>query len=227
LDGESLAFVSIHSDEIKSDKKFDEYFSWHFVNFHHDKKYGEEPIDENGDLVQGIKNCIFKIRDKKSTKLEKQFFIKMLVHLMGDLPQPLHVGNGEDKGGNDIKLKWFYADSNLHKVWDSKMINYYKMSYSELSDNRKRLSKEEIEAIKKGSLLDWVYESKVLAEKVYKSAGAGDNLTYKYMYNNFPVVRSQLQKGGIRLAFVLEQILKKKSRWLEGFLKVENRDLLK
>jgi len=218
LDGESLALASNHSDEIKSDEKYNEYFPWHYVNFHQDKKYGEDPINEKGDLVQGIKKCILKIRDEKSSKAEKKFFIKMLVHLVGDLHQPLHVGNGEDKGGNDIKLKWFYEDSNLHRVWDSEMIDYYKMSYSELSENREVLTKDKIAEIEKGTLLDWTYESKTLATKVYASAEAAENLKYKYMYYNFPLVRSQLQKGGIRLAFILEQILKKKSSWVNLFL---------
>jgi len=209
-----LALASNHSDEIKSDEKYNEYFPWHYVNFHQDKKYGEDPINEKGDLVQGIKKCIVKIRDEKSSKAEKKFFIKMLVHLVGDLHQPLHVGNGEDKGGNDIKLKWFYEDSNLHRVWDSEMIDYYKMSYSELSKNREVLTKDKIAEIEKGTLLDWTYESKTLATKVYASAEAAENLKYKYMYYNFPLVRSQLQKGGIRLAFILEQILKKKSSWV-------------
>jgi len=218
LNYDSLALISNHSDDIKSDSKFSKYFPWHYVNFQQDKKYGEDPINKKGDLVQGIKKCIETIRSKESNKKEKAFFIKMLVHFIGDLHQPLHVGNSEDKGGNNIKLKWFYKDSNLHRVWDSEMIDSFKMSYSELASNTTKLTKGEICTIKKGSLLDWVYESKMLANEVYNSAKAEDNLTYKYMYKNFPIARSQLQKGGIRLAYLIQQTMKKKSKWIDEFL---------
>ena len=46
----------------------------------------------------------------------------------------MHVGNGKDRGGNDIKLKWFSAPTNLHRIWDSDLINLQELSYSEYSD---------------------------------------------------------------------------------------------
>ena len=46
----------------------------------------------------------------------------------------MHVGNGKDRGGNDIKLKWFNAPTNLHRIWDSDLINLQELSYSEYSD---------------------------------------------------------------------------------------------
>ena len=55
-------------------------------------------------------------------------------------------------------------------------------------------------------MLDWVYESQGLAKKIYASVDLGEKLGYKYMYENFPIVRFQLQKGGIRLAKILNDI---------------------
>ncbi len=206
LNGESLALVSTYADDIKSDKKYRGYSPWHYVNFSFDKKYGEETPSEFGDLVQGINKCIEILKDEKSSDDEKEFHLKMLVHFMGDLHQPLHVGRGEDKGGNDIQVQWFNDGSNLHRVWDSDMIDYYGMSYTELSINSALLSKNQIETINNGNVLDWVHESQGLAKKVYASANVGEKLGYKYMYNYFPMARSQLQKGGIRLAKVLNDI---------------------
>ncbi|WP_378183577.1 S1/P1 nuclease [Aquimarina sp. SS2-1] len=206
LNGKGLAFVSIYADEIKSDDRFRGYSPWHYLNFPFDKKYGQEKPSENGDLVQGIQKCIEVLKSETSSEEDKEFYLKMLVHFVGDLHQPLHVGRGEDKGGNDIQVRWFKEGSNLHRVWDSEMIDYYKMSYSELADNADELSIAEIEAIEKGDVLDWIYESQDLAKKVYKSANVGEKLGYKYMYNHFPTVRAQLQKGGIRLAKILNDI---------------------
>ncbi|MFD2561707.1 S1/P1 nuclease [Aquimarina rubra] len=206
LKGQGLAFVSIYADEIKSDNRYREYGPWHYVNFSFDKKYGEETPSERGDLVQGIQKCIEVLKSETSSEEDKEFYLKMLVHFIGDLHQPLHVGRGEDKGGNDIQVRWFKEGSNLHRVWDSEMIDYYKMSYTELANNADELSLLEVEAIEKGDVLDWIYESQNLAKKVYASANVGEKLGYKYMYNHFPTVRAQLQKGGIRLAKILNSI---------------------
>ncbi len=206
LKGQSLALVSNFADDIKSDKKYKRYSPWHYVNFSFDKKYGEETPSEFGDLVQGIEKCITVLKNKQSSSEDAAFHLKMLVHFIGDLHQPLHVGKGEDKGGNDIQVRWFDDGSNLHRVWDSEMIDYYGMSYTELSVNTDILSKTQLKAVGDGSFLDWVHESRELAKQVYNSADAGEKLGYQYMYNYFPLVRKQLQKGGIRLAKILNEI---------------------
>ncbi|WP_109300553.1 S1/P1 nuclease [Aquimarina sp. AU474] len=206
LKGQSLALVSTFADQIKSDKKYRGYSPWHYVNFSFEKKYGDETPSEYGDLVKGIAKCIEVLKDENSTSEDKEFYLKMLVHFVGDLHQPLHVGRGEDKGGNDIQVQWFRNGSNLHRVWDSDMLDYYGMSYTELSTNAVVFSEPQIEEIKKGTVSDWVHESQTLAKKVYASANVGEKLGYKYMYDYFPVVRTQLHKGGIRLAEILNQI---------------------
>ncbi|GAA4107474.1 S1/P1 nuclease [Aquimarina addita] len=206
LNGHSLAFVSIYADEIKSDDRYRKYSALHYVNFSFDKKYGEETPSERGDLIQGIGTCVEVLKSKTTTKDDKEFHLKMLIHFIGDLHQPLHVGRGEDKGGNDIQVRWFNEGSNLHRVWDSDMIDNYGMSYIELSQNTDELSLAQINDIKKGDVLDWTYETQALAKEVYASANVGEKLSYKYMYEQFPIVRAQLQKGGIRLAKMLNDI---------------------
>lgn len=206
LGGEGLAFVSTYGDEIKSDKKYDKYYTQHYVNFEFGQTYEESEKEERGDLVMGIENCIKILKDPNSSDEDKVFYLKFLVHLIGDLHQPLHVGRAEDKGGNDIKVLWHYKKSNLHRVWDSDIIESWNMSYKELTENAKKLSKEQVKFIQQGSLLDWTYESQELAKKVYASAKLDDKLGYRYSYEFFPIVRDQLQKGGIRLAKVLNDI---------------------
>lgn len=137
---------------------------------------------------------------------------------MGDLHMPLHVGNVSDKGGNTIKVKWFGENSNLHRVWDSDMIDDYQMSYTELADNNLVLSETRIKEIEKGTLLDWISESRQLALSVYDGVQQDEKLGYKYSYENFPTLQKQLQKGGIRLALVLNEVFKSKSKWLDAFL---------
>jgi hypothetical protein len=207
LNGQGLAFVSTYADDIKSDPAFRKYSPWHYLNLAPDEtEYNAETANPQGDLYQAIIKCKEVLKSKSTTKEEKQFYLKMLVHFVGDLHQPFHVGRGADKGGNDIQVRWYNKGSNLHRVWDSEMINSYQMSYTELAANSRNLSRTKIKAIEKGGLLDWVYESKELANQLYDSVEIGDKLGYKYMYNYLPTVLQQLQKGGVRLAKILNEI---------------------
>ena len=206
LKGQSLAFVSTFADEIKSDKQYNAYYSWHYINMDLDETYATAEKNPKGDLVTGINSCIAVLKNENSSVEDMEFHLKMLVHLIGDLHQPMHIGRREDKGGNTVKVEWFGRDTNLHSVWDESLINDWGMSYLELANNAKELSKKQVESIEKGSLTDWVDEVHGLTVEVYKSVVEGENLRYRYSYNHFGTVRAQLQKGGIRLAKVLNEI---------------------
>ncbi|AOW16035.1 S1/P1 Nuclease [Polaribacter vadi] len=206
LKGQSLAFVSTYADEIKSDRKYRDYNVWHYVNMDLDQTYEQAEKNPQGDLVQGIEKCIAVLKDDNSADEDKVFHLKMLVHLVGDLHQPMHIGRKEDKGGNDVQVQWFGNGSNLHRVWDTNMIADWNMSYIELAENADDLSKKQIEFIEEGSVVDWVNEVHEVTKEVYKSVKVGENLRYNYSYDHFGTVRTQLQKGGIRLAKVLNDI---------------------
>lgn len=208
LNGQSLAQVSTFGDEIKADRAFREFSPWHYVNFPLDKAYTDVEPSAEGDLVAGIQKCIAVVKDKNSSLADKQFYLKFLVHLIGDLHQPLHVGRKEDKGGNDIQVQWFGKGSNLHRVWDGDMIDDYGMGYTELASNLPEITKAQIKTIQEGDVYTWVEESQELVKKVYGSAEAGEKIGYRYSYDWWPTVERQLQKGGLRLAAVLNDIFK-------------------
>ena len=206
LGGESLAFVSTYADEIRSDNTYRKYAPWHYVSFPFGARYENTPKNKKGDIIMGIQNCIDVLRDTTASQKDKEFYLRMLVHFIGDLHMPLHVGLKEDKGGNSFKVKWFGKQTNLHSVWDTKIIEGYGMSYTELTNNVDALSKKEIETIQSGAVTDWMYESRALCEDVYANTSVGENLGYKYMYRYVNVSRKQLQKAGLRLASILNEI---------------------
>jgi len=206
LKGESLAFVSTYGDEIKSDKKYNQFYTWHYVNMPLDSRYEDAEKNPKGDLVTGINTCISILKDKNSSDEDKAFYLRMLVHLVGDLHQPMHIGQKEDKGGNTIQVQWFGKGTNLHRVWDTDMIEEWNMSYLELANNTKDLSKAQVKAIQQGSVVDWVHDTHKLSKIAYESVEVGEDLKYRYSYDHFSTVRKQLQKGGIRLAKLLNDI---------------------
>lgn len=206
LDGETLAEVSNYGDEIKSDRAYSKFSPWHYVNFPADKAYTDVTPSPQGDVVRGIEKCIAILKDPQSPRKEVVFYLKMLIHLIGDLHQPMHVGRAEDRGGNDIQLQWFGRGSNLHRVWDSNLIDDYGMSYTELARTLPRWSREKIQQIQQGSVYEWVEEIQEVTNRVYASVEVGEKLSYRYRYDWWDTVEAQLLTGGVRLAAVLNEI---------------------
>ncbi len=123
LGHESIAIASTWMDNIKSDPAYDHTHDWHWVTIPDGMTYKETKKNPNGDLINTIRTFIKELKSGSLTAEEEKKKLKMLIHLVGDIHQPLHVGNGEDRGGNNTKVEWFYDDSNLHRVWDSEMID--------------------------------------------------------------------------------------------------------
>lgn len=206
LNGQSLALVSTYADEIKSDNAYRSFGPWHYVNVPFDKTYNSHSKNDRGDIIQGIARCVKVIKDINSSQEDKAFYLKMLVHFIGDLHQPLHAGIAEDKGGNDFQVQWFREGTNLHRVWDTQMIEHYNMSYSELAITMPKLSKKQVKLLQAGTVQDWMDDSRILVKDIYKNTKKGEKLGYRYMYTYFNPLRTQLQKGGIRLAGLLNEL---------------------
>ena len=208
LDGASLASVSTFADEIKSDPKYRSLSSWHYVNLPWGMTYAASKKNSKGDVVMAINICIDKIKDQRESKKEKSFYLKLLVHFIGDLHQPMHLGRKKDRGGNNIRLKWLGKSTNLHRLWDSNLIKSYGMRYVELTHDIDQLSSRERNQIKKQPIAVWIAETQVLTKMIYESTPANSKLEYPYQYRYMPVVKMQLQKGGLRLAATLNTLFK-------------------
>ncbi len=129
----------------------------------------------------------------------------MLIHLVGDVHQPLHVGNGTDRGGNDVKVTYFWKSSNLHSVWDTGMIDGQNLSYTEYVAWIDHTSDAQITQWKNDDLMVWVKESISLRPQVYDLPESKE-INYRYNYNNIAAANERLLKAGVRLAGLLEEI---------------------
>ncbi len=201
LDGETLATVSTYSDEIRSNPAMDGFKIWHYVNLPLDKKY-EEVEHTQDNVVIAIGKCIDALKGGASTKEQRAFHLKFLVHLVGDIHQPLHVGRAEDYGGNKIYVEFFKDGTNIHRVWDTDMIENFNMSYTEISEYLQSYKKQDFA---QGDAICWANESQEIVKKVYEIE-VGSQLSYDYIYNNFYIVKDRLYRAGIRLANLLNSI---------------------
>lgn len=200
----SLAEVSTWMDEIRSDDRYDYTHSWHYTTIPDGKTY-ETRDNDQGQLVERIEMMISTLESEDSSKEAKIESLKFLVHLVGDLHQPLHVGNGEDRGGNDLKVRFFYENSNLHRVWDSGMINHKLYSYTELAAIIDHTSEAQVSSWLDGSAANWADECMQYRDQIY-ATGDPERMGYEYVYMNWSLVENQLLKAGIRLAGILNTI---------------------
>lgn len=203
LNGESIAMVSNFMDEIKSEHKYDSLAPWHYCTIPDGETYAGAP--KQGDVIEAINTYIDLLKSHQLHGKEEAFALKCLIHLVGDIHQPLHVGNGKDKGGNQVRVTYFWKSSNLHRVWDSGMIDGRQLSYTEYANWIDHLSKNEALHLQQSKVLDWAQESKDLRGEVYDLPDK-KKINYRYDYDHIATVNQQLLKAGIRLAMVLEEI---------------------
>lgn len=203
---ESIVEASTWMDEIRSDSTWDFTRTWHYVTIPDGENYSTAEKEEKGDVVEAIARMKLIVQDESKSREEKRNAIAMLVHLIGDIHQPLHVGNGTDKGGNDVKIKWFYDRSNLHRIWDSEMIDSRQFSYSELAQLVDHPHEKPIADLDNTDVNIWIKEAMSLRPQVYELDNE-EYLSYEYMYRNWDTVKEQLEKAGRRLAVVLKEVL--------------------
>lgn len=131
-----------------------------------------------------------------------------MVHIVGDIHQPLHTGRKEDHGGNKINVFWFNQLTNLHALWDDGLIENQKLSYTEYATSINFSNKNQRLIWQNQSMQEWLFESYQLSEKVYLSAVSGEKLGYRYNFDHIESLNAQLLKGGIRLAGLLNFIFR-------------------
>jgi hypothetical protein len=203
LQGQPLAMTGSWMDEIKSDSLYDYAEDWHWVTIEDHETYDQAKKNPKGDLVSALERIIAALKSKKLSAKDETEHLKMLIHLLGDIHQPLHVGRN-DQGGNAIKVTWFGSNTNLHRVWDSDMIDGSKLSYTELANALPKADATRIKSLQNISIRQMAAEAMTYRPQIY--AYGDGKLGYQYNYKNFNTVLEQISKAGIRLAGVLNQI---------------------
>lgn len=211
LQNETLAEVSTFMDFIRSNRNYNHMSPWHYCTIPDGQTYEEAGTPEQGDVIVTIERLMAELKSKTFTDEDEKFALKMLVHLVGDIHQPLHVGNGTDRGGNDIKVEYFFRSSNLHRVWDSGIINEQKYSYTEYADWINHPTEAQVRSWQSTTVRQWAKESSDLREQVYNIPD-DKKLSYRYNYDQIETLNLRLLQAGVRLAGVLEDIYGAKKR---------------
>ena len=210
LGTESIAITSTWPDFIKSDPAFSYLNTWHYINL----KAGLSEADLNAylaidtvtDAYTKINWLVAKLKNKELEQQNKVLYLRLLIHFVADIHQPMHVGRYDDLGGNKIKINWFNDPSNLHQIWDSRLIDFQQYSYTEYAEVINHTSKTQRKEWQAEPVSDWIWQSYQLAEKIYADVKPEDKLSYQYNFNYVNILNRQLLKGGVHLAGLLNDI---------------------
>ena len=217
LDGKSIVYYSSWMDNIQNSPYWENGYNktktWHYANVNKGLTYQTMKKNENGDVVTGLEFLTKELTENYDnlTDSMRVDYVKMIVHMVGDLHCPMHAGRLSDLGGNRMKVKWFGQNTNLHSVWDSKMIDSArKWSYTEWVEHLDRTSPKYRKGIMRGTYEEWFTETVDGAASIYDYVESLDsenpNLSYQFVYDFSPLLEDRLLVGGLRLAYVLNTI---------------------
>lgn len=205
IGNESIAAATVWMDDIRPDSAYDYTNTWHWVTIPDGMTYEESEKNPEGDIIGALEKCITALKEGGLSEQEEYEYLKFVMHLIGDIHQPLHVGTGEDLGGNRVRVQWMGDNSNLHRVWDSDMINSRQMSYTEMAMNLDVINDEKVKEWQSSTVRDWAKESMSYREDVYDLPD-NHRLGYEYRFQNYDIVQKRLVQAGVRLAGVLNDI---------------------
>jgi len=210
---ESMAIASTWADFVRSDTAMKYLDTWHYCNL--DDGLTAESFKEhfkNDTIVDAYTKLNFIVKELKNKTLAKDkklFYLRLLIHIVGDMHQPMHFGRASDYGGNKIKLSWFNEPTNLHSVWDEKLVEGQHLSYTEYAKSINHASLADRTKWQKQPMTEWMFESYSISREVYAEAKPDQKLSYRYAFDHVGQVNSQLLKGGVRLAGLLNSIFDK------------------
>lgn len=189
--------------------------SWHYVNVPIDAPAYAARYCAGGDcVVARIGHFRAVLADRRAPFRERQRALLFLVHFVEDVHQPLHVGDNHDRGGNRTQVQFFREGTNLHRLWDTDMINRIDRNERDWVERLSaRLTAQDVAAWSKGGVEDWANESLRDARAAYyfpagarRPLASGTRLGGDYEDFARPVIERRLAQAGVRLANELNAI---------------------
>jgi hypothetical protein len=209
LGKETLADVSTYADEIREDSFLQSTGPWHYIDVPANENFDQFKVSVYGQTTPNLYKALLhferELQDPRTNRPVKIFALKMLVHLVEDAHQPLHVARAEDKGGNIVAVKFEGEETNLHALWDSKLIEHTRLSATQLAKDWDFATPEDIKVWQADPLIGWLYESNHISNHIYQELPASRDLGESYYTKYIPLVRQRIDQAGIRLAGILNQ----------------------
>lgn len=207
LDGETIEEVSTWADDHHNAYTA----QWHYINLPMGLSY--TAFDK---AVRAQKHTVFTallqaratIQTPGASKAKKADALRYLIHLVADAHQPMHVSRKEDRGGNDIFVKFDGDKTNMHSLWDGKLIDREGLSIPEMVAAYDNASPQQIKQWQQDSVVQWLWESYQISGQLYRELKPGTNVSDAAYQQYINITRKRILQAGIRLAGELNTMLK-------------------
>jgi hypothetical protein len=208
LEGQSLADASVWADNIRQYRHDAD--PLHYVNIPlSDRAYDPRRHCPKGRCIIAAINAEERALSNPATSpTDRAEALRFLIHFMGDLHQPLHVADNNDRGGNQ-RTVWLAGDStNLHKVWDGQLLEHEGLTELDYLDLlRREMDTMDLAALERGTVVDWAMEGhRIAVARAYRLPRDG-HIGEAYIRANRPIIDHALIAAGVRLAKVLNDVL--------------------
>ena len=212
LGNETLAEASTWADEVRNQPDYKHTGPWHYINL----PLGlTEPAFEKavkGMAQENVYSALLQqeqvLGSTASSRQQKIEALKFIIHFIGDLHQPMHVSREEDKGGNTIQVNYAGVGTNLHALWDSKLLDHLGLDDQQLAQKVDQVSAAQVTAWQSDPLIKWIWESYEISSKLYAEIDAmnGRSIDDSYYQAHIQIVQQRIEMAGVRLAGVLNRI---------------------
>jgi nuclease S1 len=182
---------------------------WHYVNVPITAdRYDPRFCSDRGCVVSRIKHYRSILADRGAARRERQLALLFLVHLVEDVHQPLHVGDNHDRGGNQTQVQFLGRGTNLHRLWDTDIINAIKGNDRDWVERLNALiTPKNVEEWSRGDVEEWATESLQAARRAYyypegarQPLASGSRVGEDYETFARPIIERRLAQAGVRLA---------------------------
>ncbi|MBP8067736.1 MAG: S1/P1 nuclease [Pedobacter sp.] len=210
----SIADACTWADDARKEPQFANTANWHFLNlpvglsFVDFKHYIDTLKTEN--VYTALINAEKQLADKNSSKQQKIHALKFMMHFVGDLHQPMHISREEDKGGNTIQVNYNDKGTNLHSLWDTRMLEKEGLTYTQLAAKFDTISEADIKQWQSDPIILWMWESYQISTALYAEIEQMDKkvIDDTYYQKHMPTVQKRMQQSAIRLAGLLNKTFK-------------------
>ncbi len=220
----TLEAVSVWADELSGTAAA--HARWHYDNEPVCGAVVMERVCRGGDCgsVQ-LEHFIAVLGDRGASRRERNEALKWVVHLVGDLHQPLHAADNDDRGGNGVQVSLegvrTRGRESLHRAWDNDLVKLAlgTRNRQQVPPGIDALAREAQALVAQAGQGDpdrWVRESNNLARNVayhYPGFACGSVpgrivvLDARYIRQSSDLVRERLLLAGARLANLLNRVL--------------------
>lgn len=201
--GDSLGEIGLWADEIRSRGTHDHAAPWHYMNIADSERLADFAHPPEGDVLWAIEHFSERLVDASLNRQQRFEALAFLAHFVVDIHQPLHVGLAEDRGGNAIELRYDGESTNLHRLWDTHVIEWTGLSVRRYARSLAGAAADEISL----DPMVWAAESLALRPDVYAYGAEGRQPPDRYMDAAAGITRERLELAALRLAGTLNRLL--------------------